>query len=103
MSGARFSLKLSDKINKKPYYCSVSGCTSNSRKNRDLCFHLFPRLENKQTVKIKNYFGNFETVNRFNAWKNVLKMKKVNHSARICSLHFNYDDYTTSKNANKTS
>lgn len=103
MSGAKFSPKLIKKNKTRPYYCSVSGCNSNSGRNRDLSFHAFPRLDKQQQpVKVKNYFGDFNKINRCDAWKRALKIKTVNKRAMVCSLHFNYDDYTKTLDASKS-
>ncbi|XP_034943815.1 uncharacterized protein [Chelonus insularis] len=72
--------------------CCVPNCDSRTDKNLELRFHKFPP-ENKYFVKFKNDLGIFEKTDAFDAWKKVLKMENVIPSMKVCSLHFQMDDY----------
>lgn len=73
--------------------CVVFGCGSVSGINQNLSFHTFPK-KNQDFVKIKNYFGHEERVDRLTAWLNALKFgKKVTKHMVVCCKHFKPEDY----------
>lgn len=72
--------------------CAVKGCNSKKNINSDLSFHVLPK-QNKQSVAIKNHFGNLEQVDRLTAWKKVLNLKNAQPHVQVCSLHFAKEDY----------
>lgn len=77
---------------KRRIVCAVPGCRSCYNKDLTLRFHSFPE-ENKQAVRVKNIFGNFEMIDRCYAWKKILHITKVTPSTQVCSLHFLKSDY----------
>ncbi|XP_077272377.1 uncharacterized protein LOC143902966 isoform X2 [Temnothorax americanus] len=53
-------------------------------------------------VCVKNHFGNLENGDRFEAWKNALKMEKMTSYMRACSRHFQKEDYILPDVVSKT-
>ncbi|KAK0073400.1 hypothetical protein PV325_009773, partial [Microctonus aethiopoides] len=53
--------------------CAVKNCHNNADKDLNVIFHSFAK-PGVRSVVIKNYFGNFETVDKLKAWKNLLKI-----------------------------
>ncbi|KAI4455392.1 thap domain protein [Holotrichia oblita] len=73
--------------------CCVYGCHSMKGKNRHLSFHSFPKKDTG-CVYITNKFGIQEKVDRKKAWEIKLLMgKRTSTFMRVCSLHFNKDDF----------
>lgn len=62
-------------------------------RDKHLSFHSFPK-ENAGDVYITNEFGVQEKVDRRKAWEIKLLMgKRTTTFMRVCSLHFNRDDF----------
>ncbi|VEN47628.1 unnamed protein product [Callosobruchus maculatus] len=75
-------------------YCCVPECKSWAKKDteRQLTFHRFPEA-NARKVYIENEMGKHLMDHR-KAWILKLKIcKQVSKSMKVCSLHFNKDDY----------
>lgn len=70
----------------------MKGCTSKANVNTDLSFHTFP-IKNKQKILRKNYFGAKEKIDQLKAWQSALKIYKTNSRMKVCSNHFNEEDY----------
>lgn len=80
-------------INNSNVYCSVYGCYSKYGSEGVKSFHTFPK-KGSGRVKIKNKLGSLDSIDRFEAWKKILKMgKKISETMRICSLHFSDCNY----------
>lgn len=75
--------------------CSVYGCHSRKGRNRDIHFHYFPKKQSGITVKVRNALGVEQSMDKRQAWEQVLLMgKKVTtKSMRVCSKHFKKEDY----------
>lgn len=74
-------------------YCNVPGCYSKKALRLTLSFHHFPR-PNQSSVLITNYLGQKEKVDKLEAWKRAVRIENpVKGSTRVCSLHFEKDDY----------
>ncbi|KAL7304366.1 hypothetical protein TKK_0003165 [Trichogramma kaykai] len=72
--------------------CCVEGCTSKSNVDQLLTFHQCP-AKNKSKVKITNFFGEIEEVDKHWAWKKSLNLPKEITPRVVCSLHFEPEDY----------
>lgn len=73
--------------------CCVYGCHNMKGRDKHLSFHSFPK-ENAGDVYITNEFGVQEKVDRRKAWEIKLLMgKRTTTFMRVCSLHFNRDDF----------
>ncbi|KAK0161684.1 hypothetical protein PV327_008103 [Microctonus hyperodae] len=72
--------------------CGVEHCNSKSNKDLHLTFHNFPK-PGVRSVVVKKNLGTFEKVDKFQAWKNALKINKVHPRMKVCSLHFKKCDY----------
>lgn len=89
MEGAVFTER--DK-SKNRVCCAVRDCNGKANKNLNVVFHKFPKAGDG-TVLLENCFGNLEKVDKFKAWKKLLKINKVTPRMKICSLHFKKTDY----------
>lgn len=72
--------------------CSVPECKSNARKDLSISLHRFPK-PNECVVKITNFFGKVEKVDKLKAWKIAVKINNISTKKRVCSLHFKKEDY----------
>nr|CAI5854836.1 unnamed protein product [Callosobruchus analis] len=75
-------------------YCCVPQCNSWAKKDteRKLTFHRFPETNTRQ-VYIETEMGK-HLMDQRKAWILKLKIgKQVSKSMKVCSLHFNKDDY----------
>ncbi|KAL1491589.1 hypothetical protein ABEB36_012164 [Hypothenemus hampei] len=73
--------------------CCVSNCFSRKHKNKSLHFHAFPK-QGAAKVNVINAYGLTEQIDRRKAWSKVLLMRKpVSPHMRVCSLHFQENDY----------
>ncbi|KAK0178533.1 hypothetical protein PV327_007414 [Microctonus hyperodae] len=72
--------------------CCVPGCNSRSHKNTNVTFHYFPRAA-KYFISTPNHFGEYEKIDLLVALKKSVRVKNVNRSMKVCSLHFKVDDY----------
>nr|CAI5835621.1 unnamed protein product [Callosobruchus analis] len=75
-------------------YCCVPQCNSWAKKDteRKLTFHRFPETNTRQ-VNIETEMGK-HLMDQRKAWILKLKIgKQVSKSMKVCSLHFNKDDY----------
>lgn len=77
---------------KKKRKCSVRGCNSNSQSHQNIRFHSFPAPKIR-SVFLTDHFGNKYKIDHREAWKKILKIKSVDPEMKICSLHFEKDDY----------
>lgn len=88
----KFSSKPHKTYNKYGKYCCVKDCKSRND-DKGLSFHRFP-MKGENIVWLENKFGEFEKVDRFNAWRQIVRTKHPYHRFnKICSRHFTEDDY----------
>ncbi|KAH0540284.1 hypothetical protein KQX54_015510 [Cotesia glomerata] len=80
------------KKNKSRVYCAVNGCGSKSHENLEISFHAIPK-PGSSFVYIENLFGKKEKIDRFKDWQRDLKLKNINPHMRVCSLHFERNDF----------
>ncbi|CAH1961102.1 unnamed protein product [Acanthoscelides obtectus] len=78
--------------------CSVPGCHSSKKKDKNIHFHHFPSKNSSITVPIVNDSGEEEEVDKREAWEKVLYMgewmgRPISKSTVICSKHFRNEDY----------
>lgn len=74
--------------------CSVLNCDSKAVNNPNLRFHGIPK-KNASFVYFLNDSGVLEQIDRSVAWKICVPLKKniSSPNIKICSLHFDKDDY----------
>lgn len=74
-------------------FCSVFGCNSTSNKDATINLHSFPK-EGTRKISITNTFGNEEPIDLRKEWILTLRMgKEVTQWMKVCSKHFNNNDY----------
>ena len=64
--------------------CAVRNCQSRANRNYNLCFHRFPR-PNERFVNKQNALGISEKVDIFKAWQSALKITNVTSQLKVCS------------------
>lgn len=88
MEGANFSNR---KLCQNSDCCIVKNSKSKANKDLNISFHRFP--PSNQRVVVKNAFGILEPIDRLKAWQNALKVRNTTNRMKVCSLHFDKDDY----------
>jgi len=95
-------VKFPPKNSKSKIFCSVYSCNSKAC-NPELSFHRFP-VAGKVKVGHLNKFGQSELIDSRVLWERALKIgKEVTPNMRVCSLHFNKDDYSVFTGPDKLS
>lgn len=79
-------------VSKNRIRCVVETCRSRSHQNLNLRYHSFPKPK-ESFINIKNSDGKIVKVDRFEAWRDALKLKSLPNTSRVCSLHFEKNDY----------
>lgn len=72
--------------------CCVKNCESRINIDLDIAFHSFP-LPDKNFISVVTHLGVLEKWDRSEVWKQILHIKEVNRSMKVCSRHFKMNDY----------